>query len=136
MTAQLYAPVRPTLTLVVPVPPSLNHAYTRGRGHGKRVLAKEGRVYKATVAQILLCRARPAGGFELAIGTPGRRIGLTLRLYFPNRRRRDISNCVKLLEDALGEALGFDDCTVDDLRVTRAGFDPVRPRCEVLVEVL
>lgn len=126
----------PKLELTVPIPPSVNNCYTRGRGHGKRVLTKQGREYKATVAQLLLCRARPSGGFELAIGAPGARIGLSLRLYFPNRQRRDISNCVKLIEDALAETIGFNDCAVDRLLVERAGYDPVRPRCEVLIEVL
>jgi len=126
----------PTLTLTVPVPPSLNHAYTNGRGHGRRVLSKEGRDYKATVAELMLCRARPAGGFELAINQPKPRIGMHLRLWFSNRQRRDITNCVKLLEDALSEALGFDDCNVDRLFVERAGYDAAQPRCEVVIEVL
>lgn len=128
--------MNPTLTLIAPVPPSLNNAYTNGKGHGRRVLTKEGRDYKATVAQILLCKARPANGFELAIGRPDRRIGLALRLWFRTRQRRDISNCVKLIEDALAEQLGFDDCAVDRLIVERAGFDVERPRCEVTIEVL
>lgn len=128
--------VVPSLTLLVPVPPSLNNAYTNGRGHGRRVLTAEGREYKATVAELLLCRAQPSGGFELAIGRKDARIGLALRLYFPNRQRRDISNCVKLLEDALAECLCFDDRCVDRLLVERAGIDKANPRCEVTIEVL
>ena len=128
--------MNPTLTLIAPIPPSLNNAYTNGRGHGRRVLTKEGRDYKATVAQILLCKAQPSNGFELAISKPERRIGLALRLWFRTRQRRDISNCVKLLEDALAEQLGFDDCAVDRLIVERAGFDAARPRCEVTIEVV
>ena len=124
------------LTLIVPVPPSLNNAYTRGHGHGRRVLTAQGRDYKATVAELLLCRAQPSGGFELAIGREDARIGLALRLYFPNRQRRDISNCVKLLEDSLAETLGFDDCRVDRLLVERTGIDKTNPRCEVTIEVL
>lgn len=126
----------PTLTLTAPVPPSLNNAYTNGRGHGRRVLTAEGRKYKATIAQILLLKAQPANGFEMAIGAADRRVGLILRLWFRTRQRRDITNCVKLLEDALAEQLGFDDCAVDRVLVERAGYDPARPRCEVTVEVL
>lgn len=126
----------PSLTLIVPVPPSLNNAYTRGHGHGRRVLTAEGREYKATVAALLLYRARTSGGFELAIGRKDARIGLAIRLYFPNRQRRDISNCVKLLEDALAETLCFDDCRVDRLLIERAGIDKSNPRCEVTIEVL
>lgn len=128
--------MNPTLTLTAPIPPSVNNCYTNGRGHGRRVLTKEGRDYKATIAQLLLWKARPSNRFELAINRPERRIGLILRLWFRTRQRRDISNCVKLIEDALAEQLGFDDCAVDRLIVERAGFDADRPRCEVVVEVL
>jgi Holliday junction resolvase RusA-like endonuclease len=126
----------PSLTLTVPVPPSLNNAYTNGRGHGRRVLTSEGRDFKDMVAQLLLCRAEPAHGFELAINQPKPRIALSVRLWFPTKRRRDITNCVKLLEDALAETLGFDDCAVDRVLVERAGYDAMRPRCEVVIEVL
>jgi Holliday junction resolvase RusA-like endonuclease len=126
----------PSLRLTVPVPPSLNNAYTNGKGHGRRVLSKEGRDYKATIAQLLLCRAHPVGGFELAINQPKPRIGMHIKLWFATRQRRDISNCVKLLEDALSEGLGFDDCAVDKLYVERAGYDAAQPRCEVVIEVL
>jgi Holliday junction resolvase RusA-like endonuclease len=115
------------ITLTAPIPPSLNNAYTNGRHHGRRVLTAEGRHYKARVASLL-------DGTQLLPN--GARIGLSLRLWFRNRQRRDISNCVKLLEDAVSEALGFDDCAVDRLLVERVGIDAVRPRCEVTIEVL
>lgn len=124
------------LEMIVPIPPSVNNCYTNGHGHGRRVLTAEGRGYKATVEALLLYKARTSGGFELAIGRKDARIGLTLRLYFPNRQRRDISNCIKLLEDALAECLCFDDCRVDRLLVERAGIDKADPRCEVTIEVL
>jgi Holliday junction resolvase RusA-like endonuclease len=119
--------VSPMLTLTAPIPPSLNNAYTNGRGHGRRVLTKEGRDYKEYVASSLL------GTQPLPDGA---RIGLAIQLWFPTKRRRDISNWVKLLEDALSEALGFDDCAVDRLLVERVGYDATRPRCEVTIEVL
>jgi crossover junction endodeoxyribonuclease RusA len=113
------------IALTTPPPPSLNHAYATVRGH--RVLSKEGRAYKAEVAQLLLGRQPlPSGA----------RIGISLRLWFKNKQRRDISNCVKLLEDALSDALGFDDCCVDRLLVERVGYDAAQPRCEVVIEVL
>lgn len=124
------------LEMIVPIPPSVNNCYTNGHGHGRRVLTAQGRDYKATVAELLLCRAQPSGGFELAIGRKDARIALSLRLYFPNRQRRDISNCVKLLEDSLAETLCFDDCRVDRLLVERAGIDKANPRCEVTIEVI
>lgn len=115
------------IALTTPLPPSLNNCYTNGRGHGRRVLTQQGRTYKAEITKLLLGRQPlPAGA----------RVGLSLRLWFKTKQRRDISNCVKLLEDALAEALGFDDCNVDRLHVERAGYDAAQPRCEVVIEVL
>jgi Holliday junction resolvase RusA-like endonuclease len=116
------------IALTTPLPPSLNNCYTNGRGHGRRVLTKQGRDYKEAVAELLLGRYQPLPS--------GARIGLSLRFWFKNKQRTDISNRVKLLEDALSEALGFDDCCVDDLHVVRAGYDAAQPRCEVVIEVL
>jgi Holliday junction resolvase RusA-like endonuclease len=107
---------------------SLNNAYTNGKGHGRRVLTAEGRNYKAGVVDQVLKTS--------SLGWAEGRLSLTMRLYFPNRQRRDITNCIKLLEDALAEALKFDDCTVDRVFVERAGVDKVNPRCEVQLEVL
>ena len=42
------------LTLTVPVPPSLNNAYTNGCGHGRRVLTSAGRGYKEHIADQVL----------------------------------------------------------------------------------
>ena len=117
------------LSLTVPIPPSLNNAYTNGRGHGRRVLTSEGRSYKAYIAD-QVARLSPLGWPTVG------RLALTMRLYFPNGQRRDITNCIKLLEDALAEALCFDDCTVDRVLVERAGVDKLNPRCEVMLEVL
>jgi Holliday junction resolvase RusA-like endonuclease len=115
------------IALTTPLPPSLNNVYTNGRGHGRRVLTSEGRNYKAEVAKLLLGRQPlPSGA----------RIGLSLRFWFKNKQRTDISNRVKLLEDALSEALGFDDCCVDRLLVERVGYDKAQPRCDVVIEVL
>jgi Holliday junction resolvase RusA-like endonuclease len=114
--------------LFVPIPPSVNNAYTQGRGHGRRVLTAEARAYKADV----ITQARTA----YPHWQPGEHLALTLRLYFKDKRRRDITNTIKLLEDALAEAFGFDDCRVDDIRITRAGIDAEAPRCWVVLENL
>jgi crossover junction endodeoxyribonuclease RusA len=120
------------LTLTVPVPPSLNHAYATFKG--RRLLSREGRAFKDGVkTQVLLAlRARPKGAWYLK----GERVALTLALHFKDNRRRDISNTVKLLEDSLSEALGFDDCAVDVLHVERKENDTKNPRCVVTLAVL
>lgn len=119
-----------TLRLTIPVPPSLNNAYATVRG--RRVLSSEGKTFKeaaALWAQIGARRQR----FKVEKGD---RLSLTMLLHFKDGRRRDISNAVKLAEDAIAEALGFDDCAVDILHVERKENDRERPRCEVRLEVL
>lgn len=119
------------LELTAPLPPSLNNAYATIRG--RRVLVTAGRDYKTEVLCILM-RLPEARTFMQA--AKGARLALTLRMWFKNRQRTDISNRVKLLEDALSEALGFDDCNVDILLVERAGYDKERPRAEVVLEII
>ncbi len=116
------------LTFDVPVPPTTNHAYATV--NGRRVLSAAGRVFKQEVRLL----ARLAANAQEWI--PEAPWSLTLRLYFPTARRRDLSNTVKLLEDAISEALGFDDSQIDRLVVERAGVDKARPRAEVVLEEL
>lgn len=116
-----------TVFLTIPVPPSLNNAYLSGK-HGRRVLTAEGRSYKELVGHMV-----KALGIELA---GKERFELAFTVWFPNNRRRDISNIVKLPEDAISEALGFDDCCVDQIYIRRAGIDRAQPRCEVELRIM
>lgn len=118
------------LTLELAVPPSLNNAYATVRG--RRILSLEGRRYKAAAEGMAQIRAAEQR-FQVP---PQGRPALALKLYFPTNRRRDISNCVKLVEDALATALRFDDCCVDRLVVERGKPDGTGARCEVRLEVL
>jgi crossover junction endodeoxyribonuclease RusA len=118
------------LTLTIPVPPSLNNAYATV--HGRRVLSERGREFKKRAGTLAKLAARSA---RFTVGKDAR-LSLTLFLYFGSKRRRDISNTVKLCEDALGEYLGFDDCAVDVLHVERKENDKANPRCLVVLEVL
>ncbi|SMB84661.1 RusA family crossover junction endodeoxyribonuclease [Deinococcus hopiensis] len=99
---------------------SLNNAYFNRRGGG-RTLTPEGRAFKAHVKHLVL-QERPA--------LPARgRLALTLQFHghwetkAGEPRRRDLSNAVKLLEDALFDALGMDDCRVRALSVTATQSD-------------
>lgn len=123
------------LTLTIPVPPSLNNAYATFRG--RRLLSREGKAFKEMVKTQTLLELRKR--FTKGSGSwylKGDRLSLTVALHFANNRRRDISNCTKLLEDALSEYLGFDDSAVDVLHVERKENDKANPRCEVRLEVL
>jgi Holliday junction resolvase RusA-like endonuclease len=91
--------------------------------HGWQVLSPE---YRAALTEArLLIRKQwrgPAWTCDLA---------LTIRLYWPDARRRDESNYLKLLEDALMPTAIVDDHQITDTRAIRAGIDRLRPRGEL-----
>lgn len=79
------------LDAILPYPPSVNTYY---RHVGFRVLiSREGRRYRTMVVS-RLGGARPLEG----------RLSLTVALYPKDRRRRDIDNTLKSLQDALVHA--------------------------------
>lgn len=93
---------------VLPWPPTVNTYY---RSVGRKVLISEkGRAYRqAVLAKVGLVRPRPG------------RLAVTIRLYPPDRRRRDIDNCAKAILDALQAAGVYeDDCQIDRLTIDRA----------------
>jgi hypothetical protein len=118
------------------VPRSTNNLYMdvsyRDKGTGKcrcrRVLTQEGRTYKDIAGYTIKAAANRAG-WEY----DGERLKMILRIYFENRIRRDITNCIKIAEDAAAEALGFDDTVVDSFLVERAGIDKVLPRADLVI---
>lgn len=113
----------------LPCPPSLNNAYINAPGKG-RVLTKDARTYKAA-AHLSIASAAQQAGFTVP---PRTFVRLSFRFWFANPAR-DGSNAVKLIEDAIAAALGF-----DDRWVVGQGWDKYldadRPRCDVEIEVL
>jgi len=103
------------IRFITPLPPSSNHLYFNLK-KGGRALTKEGSKFINEV-KVGLVRAYPnarAGKNDPLV--------LALRLYFPDvvntgwpkktdtkYKRRDVSNYVKALEDALKQGLGVDD---------------------------
>lgn len=108
--------------LVLPLPPSSNNLYVNARGKG-RILSKQGREYKQDAhTRALLARLPFLHGD----------VTLCMTVYFPNRRRRDLSNTLKVVEDSLrGVAFG-DDSQVARIVLQRE-FDAANPRAEVWV---
>lgn len=101
----------PSFTLELPYPPTTNNLYATVRG--RRVLSKAGREYKATTAWLV--KARRQGALPL-----GGRLGFRMIVHCPDRRRRDLSNLLKVVEDALKDGQGyFDDSQIDELHVLR-----------------
>jgi Holliday junction resolvase RusA-like endonuclease len=106
----------------LPMPPSTNNAkaiFQPPKGRARLITTAEGRAYFEAVKRIWGRREeswrQPLTG----------RIRLLLVFFFRDRRRADISNRVKVLEDALTYAeVWTDDCQVDDGRQLRGGVDP------------
>lgn len=59
-----------------------------------------------------------------------------VRLWFPDKRKRDPGNYRKCITDALTGIVYADDSQATDERQTRVGFDKENPRAEIIVVVL
>jgi Holliday junction resolvase RusA-like endonuclease len=91
------------------MPPSTNQLYYTGKD-GKRHLSKEGREYKKEVGKLMM-----VGGVKKKCPLPP--FSLYIHVRFRDWRRQDISNRIKLLEDAVLGYLNYDDKMVYDLIV-------------------
>lgn len=100
----------------IPMPPSVNSIYfTRGKN---RVLTTIGKTYKEDVKAYIIKEILQKPIPDLK----NKPLGLSLHFYFKtienksyaktdNRFKRiDVSNRIKILEDAISETLGIDDC--------------------------
>ena len=66
--------------------------------------------------------------------TNGERISLTLKIHFPDKRRRDIDNYVKGAQDLLTDCgVWSDDTQIDDLHVLRCEISK-EPYVEAVIE--
>lgn len=104
-----------TYTYRLPFPPSVNHYWRRnGRQY---YIAPPGREFRAEVVKSCSAEVTLEG-----------RLGVSIELVMPDRRRRDIDNYHKSVLDSLCHANVFiDDCQIDDLRVKRLHVEP--PGC-------
>jgi crossover junction endodeoxyribonuclease RusA len=120
-----------SLTITIPLPPSVNAMYRAlGRGgKGRNILSKEARLFYEKVVPLIQQQAEGwfvLGDCELSIG-----------LWFPDRRRCDVSNRVKAAEDACTKAgVWKDDSQVRRLVVERMGVDKGCPRAELVITAL
>lgn len=107
-----------TLELYIPMmPPSVNNCYKRNRFGGMR-LSKDGVDFKRIVAYKV---KRDAMKLSLS-----EKLSLEIEFHSPKWltkkgliARVDVSNLIKIAEDALMEALGLDDKNVFELRVLK-----------------
>lgn len=106
-----------------PFPPSVNTVYTVMRN--RKILSKKGREYKTKVKNLLespeSCHMGP--------------IITQYTFYRGDRRKYDISNFVKTVEDCLTEAkIWGDDSQVVEVHIYKGPIDKENPRVEVKVE--
>jgi crossover junction endodeoxyribonuclease RusA len=96
-------------TITIPYPPSVN-TYWGFRGH-RRFLTPKANQFKSAVAHIVS---------DKQINFGNQRLEISITLYPPDRRVRDIDNVVKSTFDALVQAGAFvDDSCIDVLLVQR-----------------
>lgn len=95
------------MKLTLPYPPSNNTYYRNFRGH--TVISAKGRQYKADVG-ILLAECGSFGDIPLEID---------IKLYPPDRRVRDIDNCMKAIFDSLKDRVFDDDSQICRMTVER-----------------
>jgi Holliday junction resolvase RusA-like endonuclease len=110
-----------------PVPCERPRVVARG-GHAVAFTPGRTRRYQRQVA--LVARAALPPGWPLdAVYS----LGVTV--YWPDRRRRDLSNILKSIEDGCNRIVWDDDCQVTSIYV-RGALDRERPRVEVRIATL
>ena len=118
--------MREPVTFEVPGPPQPKQRARRSR-NGRWYTPRATVAYEEAVGWV----ARAAGVRRPCEGP----VRLTLRLWFPDQRRRDLDNCAKSILDGLNRVAWQDDSQVVELTVTRR-LDRDRPRAEVTLAAL
>lgn len=98
------------ISLTLPMPPTINHAYGMRRGGG-RFIKPAGVKFHHEVAEIVA-----GAGHQTLEG----RVSLFAVIHPADRRRQDLDNRSKLLQDALTNAgVWLDDEQIDELHLIR-----------------
>lgn len=118
----------PRLSMALPIPPSINHMYYNTRGGGKRLTIKAENYVRISKALINLAME------EQRWNKPSKHTWLyaDLVFYFPDRRRRDSHNTLKLLLDVMNKLVYEDDYTCLP-RIQSVEYDKDNPRVEILI---
>ena len=108
------------LTMILPLPPSVNSLYRTVRG----------RIIKSEEYRLYILKARDALFLQQAsyhkVNLKGR-LEVWLWLMLADRRRHDVSNMVKAIEDVVSDYLGYDDKLHDVMHLYKA-LDRNNPR--------
>jgi Holliday junction resolvase RusA-like endonuclease len=104
------------LTVVFPVPPSVNRLYLKGRWGNKyrnpTLIAEEGS-HIATLRQMM--RA-----YKWKPTVP---VSLEITLYWQGTRKRDLDNILKVLLDRISSAIHVDDDMFHDIHLIKVPID-------------
>ena len=115
-----------TLSLILPIPPSVNHMY-QNAGRGRR-LTKAAMEYIKTAQDLCKAAMRKQGWKK---DREHVWYVMDLYYYFPDKRRRDSHNTLKLLTDSL-EGLLFRDDYFLLPRIQYVCLDRDNPRMEII----
>ena len=113
--------------MTLPCVPSLNHVY-RNVAINHRILTPKGKAWKEEVKWIALSE-RAKQFWELSTDE---KLVMELEIFWPDFRRRDADNCIKLLSDTLEGILYEDDRWILP-RVLNWAVDVENPRVEVKI---
>lgn len=100
----------------LPFPPSVNHYWrhiSKGPAAGRVLISEEGRAYRTQCAKNVIEQRVPTHALA-------GKLAVSIQVYPPDRRRRDLDNLLKGSLDALKHCgLIEDDGDIDDLHVMR-----------------
>lgn len=117
------------LSLVLPIPPSINHQYATV--NGRRLLSAQGRSYKALVGQeVLIALSHTPARLTVLETFRANELALCIRFFFTSRLRRDVDGGLKIAQDALCQALGINDNRVVETHLYKQ-VDKASPRMEI-----
>lgn len=122
------ASISKKLKLSLPVPPSVNAIYYNTRGGGRRLTKKAENYIRDVRALANLAVDEQHWSRQ----EKGVWLYLDLVFYFPDRRRRDSHNTLKVLLDALESVLYVDDMYCMP-RIQSVEYDKENPRVEINV---
>jgi len=115
--------------MILPLPPSINHMYANAyiKGRSIKVYTQQANAWRQQALYILRPRIKR---------TIDEKVIIELYYYFPDARRRDTHNTLKILCDVLEEAGLVTDDRYLLPRVMNYEIDRQNPRIEIIVKEL